>query len=257
MTPFKNRMRLLARASVVASVGSLSRVGPGAHILAGHNMAGGSREVFERQLDGLSSFADLVDIRDAVEMIQSKRTLHRPTVSFTFDDGFADWASIIAPALEARGVGAAFFLSPGLVDLGNSPWEEFNRKLNLVDQKPITSGQVRRLAESGHVVGSHTVNHTKLVGLSDDDIDREVRLSKRMVAELTGQPCDWFAWTYGGFDHIDSRAINVALEEYEVVFSSAGYPNYSTLHPRVLNRRHVEPYWRPQDARFFMRRARK
>lgn len=245
--------RRYVRAAIVHAAGSRSKVGEGVHLLAGHHMGGHDAERFDQQLTELAKEADLVNVETAVEMISTGFKSHRPTIAFTFDDAFSDWAETIGPVLESRNVNACFFLNPALVGLKAGRVEEFNRRLGVSGKAAITAQQVRRLASTGHVIGAHTVNHAMLVGLEADELEAEIVDCKSQVSTISGLDCPWFAWPFGGARHIDGAALRVALETYDVVFSSDGYPAYFGEHDRVFNRRHVEPFWKAREAKFFLR----
>lgn len=249
-------VRRYVRGAVVHTAGSMSSIGSGIHLLNGHTIGEHGADRFNEQLDALRMAADLVRIEDAVDMITGGFTPRRPAIAFTFDDAFSDWNESIAPVLEAQGVNACFFLNPGLVGLGPDRADEFNHRLGVTGKRSITPDQVHNLARSGHVIGAHTVEHPKLVDLETHVLDEEIVRCRELVSAMSGTECTWFAWPFGGVQHIDEGALRVALDTYALVFSSAQYPAYFGEHPRVLNRRHVEPYWRAREARFFMRKNR-
>lgn len=224
-------------------------------MINGHSLKGHSSDSFERLLDHIEAQADLVDVAEAMRLIDCGDQHPRPKVAFTFDDAFIDWSTHIGPALRRRGVSAAFFLSPGLISL---PFDEFNERLATTGASPITEDGVCSLVADGHHVGAHTINH---VSLADpltpiEALRTEIVECRTQIERITGVDCPWFAWTYGGYRDISSTALEIALGAYERVFSSDGYPSYTASDTRVINRRHIEPFWGPSDVNFFLRKDR-
>lgn len=208
-------------------------------------------------LDELQTEVDLVRVERAVEMIRSGESPERPVVAFTFDDGFIDCYLHLAPALEAHGINAAFFVNPRYIGAGADYIEVFNRTaVRSFGRLPMTEAMVRSLADRGFVIGSHTADHVRLDGDDRNLIADQVEASRAEVEALSGQACSWFAWPYGTYRDISDRALDVALDTYDVVFSSDGYGAYGSEDRRVLNRRHFEVHWPTSHVRYFLRTTR-
>lgn len=226
------------------------------HLLAGHDIGGplhACPEAFPRLLEGLGRYADLVDIETAVELIRTGATVSRPTIAFTFDDGFLDCYQHLAPALDAFGINAAFFINTRYIGASPDYVERFNRvTVRSPGRLPMTTDMVRELSDRGFVIAAHTGDHRNLTTTDDSVIEDQVIRCKDEVEDMTGLPCPWFAWPYGGYEHVSDRAISAALGTYEVVFSSDRYSSYSSYGGRVLNRRHFEVYWPAAHVRYFL-----
>ena len=256
----QSRLRANLRSSVLRSLGTNSKVSPGVHILAGHHMgreAIKDRVVFDRQLRGLAERAKLIDIEDACDLIGRHENVDEPLIAFTFDDGYSEWHSHIAPALEAHGVNAAFFVNPGYVHGDAEYIARFNRDaVHTPGKKPINAAQVKDLADRGFVIGAHTIDHADLTGSNSGFLQHQIADCKGEIQKLSGKECTMFAWTYGKFRHISPTALSIAKETYELVFSSDGYPSLGSNDGRVLNRRHFEPDWPVSHVKYFLRSKR-
>ncbi|QIK77305.1 polysaccharide deacetylase family protein [Nocardioides piscis] len=103
------------------------------------------------------------------------------------------------------------------------------------------------------MIGAHTTHHKRLTGLTPTVLQQEIVECRSKVEKLSQAPCQWFAWPFGRYSDIDEAALSLALETYDLVFSSDGYPKYTGHQGRVLNRRHIEPYWPARHAKFFLR----
>ncbi|QIK75248.1 polysaccharide deacetylase family protein [Nocardioides piscis] len=120
MTPIKSRIRSVLRSAALDVLGSSARIGSGVHLTAGHFMGPTHEhpaERFDRLLTSLGRVASLVRIEDALDAIQAGARPRKPMIAFTFDDGYRDWVTHIAPVLESHRVNALFFVNPGLVGL--------------------------------------------------------------------------------------------------------------------------------------------
>ncbi len=120
------------------------------------------------------------------------------SVVLTFDDGTEDHFSA-AEHLSELGLTGTFFIVSGLADAPNR----------------LSSDQIGALARQGHRIGSHAVNHRKLVGLEHATLWTELTESKQVLEQLTSRPVNWFA-PPGGF-WSDALVSAAASAGYEVV----------------------------------------
>jgi peptidoglycan/xylan/chitin deacetylase (PgdA/CDA1 family) len=117
----------------------------------------------------------------------------RRVAVLTFDDGWRDGLTTVAPLLERLGVRASFYVSTGLLGTQHSLVSGPAGAL-------LSAEEARELAARGHEVASHGLTHPDLRGLDDAALDRELRDSKAAVEALTGRPCRTFAYPFGLFD---------------------------------------------------------
>jgi peptidoglycan/xylan/chitin deacetylase (PgdA/CDA1 family) len=173
--------------------------------------------------------------------------------AFTFDDGFAECHSIIAPVLEEFGVNGAFFINPGFVGGDAAYIDEFlTERVATPGKTPMTWEQIRDLESRGHVIGAHTIDHIRLVVGDDNAIERQVVRCRTVIESEIERPCRFFAWPYGRLRDISLQARAAALEAYDVLFASDKYADESQLQPRILNRRHCEGDWPIEHLRYFL-----
>jgi peptidoglycan/xylan/chitin deacetylase (PgdA/CDA1 family) len=74
-----------------------------------------------------------------------------------------------------------------------------------VDQNPLpcslmTSDQVRRLAETGHEIGSHTLWHPILTTMAADERKNEIEGARKLLQEWTNREVEGFCYPNGNFD---------------------------------------------------------
>jgi peptidoglycan/xylan/chitin deacetylase (PgdA/CDA1 family) len=105
-------------------------------------------------------------------------------VAITFDDGCETDLTEAAPALTLAGFGATFYVVSGFV----------GRRGYLAPR------QVRELAEAGFEVGSHSVSHRLLTGLTDEEVRHELAESKDQLEQWAGRPVEHFSCPGGRWD---------------------------------------------------------
>lgn len=77
---------------------------------------------FAQHLDVLGEFFDVMPLPEAVARLRSGR-LPRRAACITFDDGYADNATVALPLLRERGMHATFFIAAGFID-GGRMWND-------------------------------------------------------------------------------------------------------------------------------------
>jgi peptidoglycan/xylan/chitin deacetylase (PgdA/CDA1 family) len=105
----------------------------------------------------------------------------------------------------------------------------------------LSAGQIREMADSGLIAfGGHSHSHPILARLSEDAQRREIETSLRRVAELTGRPCESFAYPNGGPGDYDARTTSILAEAgVRVAVTSMHAPNAPGVAPLELRRYNV------------------
>ncbi len=70
--------------------------------------------------------------------------------------------------------------------------------------------QLRALANEGHEIGSHSMTHPILTGLEEDDLEREVGMSKRILEQVLGRSVPSFSYPNGDHDETVLRHVRKA-----------------------------------------------
>lgn len=130
--------------------------------------------------------------------------------AITFDDGYLSIYEQACPLLKERGVTATVYV---VVDSlgGINDWD---RRMGDQEEKMMSAGQARELAENGFEIASHTLTHPHLSSLDDDQITHEIADSKHKLEDIIGREVVSFSYPYGDYD---GRAIDAAM--------AAGYKN--------------------------------
>jgi peptidoglycan/xylan/chitin deacetylase (PgdA/CDA1 family) len=174
-------------------------------------------------------------------------------VSFTYDDGFEECHSIIAPALEEFKINAAFFINGGFVNGDDNYKENFTRNIVKVEGKKSMSWlQIKFLHDRGHIIGSHTLDHVNMNSTNYKLIDFQLSKNKQLIEECTTHPCDFFAYPFGQFKHINNETLRLAEKYHKYIFSGIDCRNYYSFNRRVINRRHIESEWPRSYIKYFL-----
>lgn len=131
------------------------------------------------------------------------------TAVLTFDDGWLDGLTTVAPLLDRLGVRATFYINPG--KLGGQHPDVPGEPGRLLD-----AGQASELHGRGMEVASHSRDHAVLTELDDAALADDLAASKASIEELTGEPCLTLAYPFGIYDDRVSRA--AAKAGYELCF---------------------------------------
>jgi len=129
----------------------------------------------------------------------------------TFDDGYIEHYAV-AKELYKADIQATFFITAGLKNYGG-------RRLLTTEPKLI-----REIADIGHEVGSHTYAHKDLTRLSPEEVDKECRLSKTALEDITGADVVSLAYPYGSFSN---AVVNIVSKYYKFARTMGGYNRWN------------------------------
>jgi peptidoglycan/xylan/chitin deacetylase (PgdA/CDA1 family) len=111
---------------------------------------------------------------------------NKPLVSFTFDDFPRSAFLIGAHILEEAGARGTFYTAMGLMGKTNALGEHFR------------GDDLRKLAEAGHEIANHTMNHISCRGLSSSELRKEIEADRDAIQDCLGiKPSSNFAYPYG------------------------------------------------------------
>jgi peptidoglycan/xylan/chitin deacetylase (PgdA/CDA1 family) len=139
-----------------------------------------------------------------------KRLPAKP-ILITFDDGYRDVFSNAAPVMHRLGMrGTAYVITDRISGSHTDPTF-------------LTWTQLKALEQDGIEIGSHTVHHLELPGLSDPAALRELIRSRHALELHLHHPVQWFAYPAGKFD-----------PRTEALVRQAGYVLAVTTKPGAL-----------------------
>ncbi|MGI8713974.1 MAG: polysaccharide deacetylase family protein [Solirubrobacteraceae bacterium] len=125
-------------------------------------------------------------------------------VRLTFDDSNASDLEHALPALTDRRRSAQFFVLAG--ELGTAG--------------RLTAADVKRLHEAGMSIGSHGLHHRDWRAISDDELKRELTVSRGTLASILGREVAEASCPFGSYDR---RVLRVLRSSgYQRVYTSDG-----------------------------------
>lgn len=149
---------------------------------------------------------------------QEGQPLPPKPVMITIDDGYRSTYETVHPILMEAGLRAVLFVIPS--HMGYSAYFDWE--------------MTQELAEAGHEIGIHTLDHLALRGESAGVLDVQVGEAKRQIEEALGRPAEAFCYPFGSYD----EATITALREhgYTTAFTLNGLPYQPADDPFRLNR---------------------
>jgi peptidoglycan/xylan/chitin deacetylase (PgdA/CDA1 family) len=145
-------------------------------------------------------------------------------VGLTFDDGYVDFVTEVLPALVRHRFTATVFVVAGALG-GHNTWDAPGPCKAL-----MTAGDIRRAADAGMEIGSHSRTHVRLPEVDAATLGEEVALSREELVELAGEPVSGFCYPYGAVGEREVAAVR-----------AAGYDYACAVTPSRLDSRHALP----------------
>lgn len=255
-----SQCRSFVRARILDVLGYSATPANGVHILNGHRISlhNPNPQIFGNILTLLSKEVSFIRFEEAVELIKQGKQVDSPLVAFSFDDGFEECYTMIAPILEEFKTNAAFFINPNFVSGDDAYIHDFTENIVLTpDKRPMRWPQILELQKKGHIIGAHTLDHYMINTNSEKDLDFQIGRCKTVIEEHTHESCNYFAFPYGRLEHASLASIEIALKYYPYVFSQSDYKKYYSFGGRVINRRHFEPDWPIKHINYFISHQKK
>lgn len=177
----------------------------------------------------------------------ARRPFPPRAVAITFDDAFANVATVGLPLMQRHGLTATVYVITGMV----GRMTQWTNKDVALPSLPIMSWeQTMGLKSSGIEIGAHTVSHGFLSQCSRGTLDRELQESRATLESKLGVPVRAFAYPQGDYN-----------EGVVAATRAAGYSTAVTIDqgrarlgddPFRLPRLHVGSNTTPADMRAFI-----
>jgi peptidoglycan/xylan/chitin deacetylase (PgdA/CDA1 family) len=124
---------------------------------------------------------------------QDKILPGKKQILLTFDDGFQCVEEHALPILDRENFKTTIFCVTG-----------FNGKMSNWDvygnNRHLDNSAIRRIAQKGHEIGSHTSTHAFLPYLSNANLKVELETSKKILEDITGLLVNSISFPYGGIN---------------------------------------------------------
>lgn len=251
-------MRSFLRNIYLNIFGFIKRPKPGIHIINAHYVTPNETEendskIFENFLKIITKNASLITLQEATKLIlENEIPTNEVLIALTFDDGFEECHSVIAPLLEQYGARGAFFINANYIESNVDYQKEFNERIRVYTKSPMSWNQVIDLHQRGHLIGSHNLDHTNMAELDSIKLDFQLKKNKEILESKLNYKCDYFAWTYGQLQHFPQKSLMNTLKYHKYIFSGTNYKHYFSMDRKVINRRHLEPFWSKNHINYFL-----
>lgn len=161
-------------------------------------------------------------------------------VMLTYDDTDEEQFSIAKPEMDKYGFKGVYFIMT--ISIGRPRY--------------MTKEQIKQLSDEGHVIASHTWDHSRFDRYKPEheieeggrkkivnDWDQQLLKTKKKLEEITGKPVEHFAfpfglWNHDGLPEIEKRGYKMAYQ--------LSTPRDSTMPLYTVRRMIVAPQWSPQ-----------
>lgn len=186
---------------------------------------------FEDIIAFLKNNLEIVDFTNITEYILKKR---KGGVIITFDDGYEDNYKVALPILKKYEAKAIFFISPKFIGKKNLWNTRADVILNHMNKKGVTA-----IIKDGHTIGSHGINHHKMIKLNDSEILSELKNSKIMIENKFKIKINSFAYPYGSYNE---KVKKIAGRIYRYCFAAdRGSANWDERDLNQIRREYVWP----------------
>jgi len=140
--------------------------------------------------------------REQMEIVKREQAPLGTIPIITFDDGLENNFINAYPILKELGLKAYFFVILDKIETkGYMNWK-----------------QIREMAASGMVIGSHGMTHRILTSLNADDLAFELEESKKIISERLNLPVEYFSVPKGYYNKGVTDAVKKA--GYKKMFTS-------------------------------------
>jgi peptidoglycan/xylan/chitin deacetylase (PgdA/CDA1 family) len=116
------------------------------------------------------------------------QNFEKPVVTLTFDDGWKEIYENAIPILNQAGIKSTQFVSTAVL------WK------NNALMHYMTIENVLDMERSGHEIASHAVDHQRLTGMTEADIDRQINQSREELLKMGVRSVDIFGPPYGEYN---------------------------------------------------------
>ena len=172
---------------------------------------------------------------------------HPRTVAVTFDDAYRSVLELAFPILSSLGLPGTVFVPTAFPD-ARAPmaWPGIDNWLGGPHERelaPMSWDELRRVADAGWEVGSHTRSHPRLPGLGDAALADELRGSRSDCERRLETACRSIAYPYSDADPRVAGAARAAGYEAGAAIRPRLDPRARLAWPRVAVYR-GDPDWR-------------
>ena len=198
-----------------------------------------STDRFRRTCKMLSRQFEVVPLGEIFRILRSGAEMPQRTIAITFDDCYHDNLAA-ARVLAEFGLPATFFMPTSFV--GTERVFDWDR--GFPPMPNLSWDDLREMTRMGFEIGSHTATHPNLGAVDRDRALEELIVSREALQNQLEQPVRWFAYPFGGKQHLRPEFVPLIREAgYEGALSAFGGFVRPGIDDQVLPREAV-PYFR-------------
>lgn len=162
-----------------------------------------STQTFSRQMEFLKAHDyHVISLKELADILKSGQKIPPKTVVITFDDGNLDIFTYAFPVLKNMSFPATIFMITN----------------NINKEGSLSAEDLRILDSSGVSIGSHTVSHAFLPDLKKEEIEYQLRESKKTLEKILGHEAYLFSYPAGGVTR-EAQAL-VEAEGYQAAVTT-------------------------------------
>ena len=184
-----------------------------------------SPELFKKHMEYISENCHLISLAEMNHKSDG--------VAVTFDDGYANNLTVVAPILERLNIPFTVFATVDYIQNNNDLY------LSTTELKELS-------ALNCASIGSHCVNHSRLTQCDDQQLEYELTYSKSFLEDLIGENISSVAYPYGD---TDKRVVQAAIKAGYSLGASVRFGiNANDHNPLLLSRTDI---WAHDDLKIF------
>ncbi len=180
---------------------------------------------FQEQIDWLEQRFEIVDLEECQRRIRSGFNT-RPTISITFDDGYAENCEFALPLLIERRIPVTYFVTT-YHTTEQQPFPH-DRELNM----PLPTNTIeslRALDMAGVEIGGHTRTHVDLGKITSEQVlVDEVIGATRELEQAIGRNVRYFAFPYGQHANLNPTVFAM-LKEAGFLGACSAYQGWNEI----------------------------
>lgn len=180
---------------------------------------------FQEQIDWIEQHFEIVDLEECQRRIRSGSNT-RPTISITFDDGYAENCDFALPMLIERRIPVTYFVTT----YHTAEQQPFPHDRNLNTPLPTnTIESLRALDMAGVEIGGHSRTHIDLGKITcQQTLVDEVISASRELEEAIGRKVRYFAFPYGQHANLNPTVFAM-LKEAGFLGACSAYQGWNEI----------------------------
>ncbi len=212
-----------------------------------HGTPGEEMANFEGQLKFYQKYYAPVTYNDLENFFTGKGWhKSKPGLIISFDDGHRTNYDYALPLLEKYGFTGWFFIPPGLIEGSKDEQENFvsieKFKGGYNDGRFLMSwDEINKLCQM-HAVGCHTLTHHRMSNNDSEEVlEKEIAVSKKLFEKKINRPVDVFCWVGGEeYTYTKKAADKIKNAGYQFSFMTNTYPLTPKQNPLQIQRTNIE-----------------